>query len=97
MSSTQKDMRAYKYALLKAYFDKGYGVTSYLKYMIAFFGLASSNVKTTLVIALIYGIFCFVLGWFLYRIGYAEAEQEVSNQFNLFVKEMRKSNSLHRK
>jgi len=82
-------MRGYKVALLKTYFDKGYGFTSYLKYCIAFFGLASNDVKTTFIIAFLYGLFCFFLGWFLFKIGYIDAENEVINRFNPFVKEMR--------
>ena len=89
MNTHQKDMKGYKFVLLKAYFDKGYGVTSYLKYLIAFFGLASRDVTTTLAIAFIYGIACFVLGWWWYKNGYALAEAEVGNRFNLFVQEMR--------
>ncbi len=79
----------YKLALHKRYFDMGYGITSYIKYLIAFFGLASNDVKTTLGIAVIYAIFCYLFGMFLYKIGYAEAEAEVDNQYNLFQKEMR--------
>lgn len=82
--------KAYKLALHKSYFDKGYGITSYVKYLIAFFGLASSNVKTTLTIGIIYAVTCYILGRILYKIGYVEAEAEVGNQYNQFQKEMRK-------
>ena len=83
-------MRFYKFALIKAYFDKGYGTTSYFKYAIALFGLASLQTLTTLIIFFFYGISCFFIGWLWYKYGFAEAEQEVSNRFNLFVKEMRR-------
>lgn len=86
-----KNMRGYKFCLLKAYFEKGYGLTSYIKYMIAFFGLASSDVNKTLIIAVIYGLSCFVVGWIWYKSKYVFAEAEVANQFNLFQREMRKS------
>ena len=82
-------VKGYKIALHKSYFDKGYGITSYLKYMIAYFGLASSDVKLTLIIGFSYAIFCYLFGMFLFWVGYIEAEHEVSNQFNLFQKEMR--------
>lgn len=83
-------MRGYKFCLLKAYFDKGYAITSYFKYAIAVFGVASLNVKLTMIIFLFYGFFCFFLGWAWYKYGYAIAEQEVFNDYNLFVKQMRK-------
>ena len=79
----------YNIAWNKRCFDIGYGTTSYLKYVIAFFGLASSNVKLTLWIAGIYAVFCYLLGVLLFKSGYIEAEAEVSNQYNLFQKEMR--------
>ncbi len=83
-------MKFYKLALLKSYFDAGYGITSYLKYMIAFFGLASADVKTTLIIGVLYGISCFLIGWIAYQSGFIEAQAEVSNQYNLFQKEIRR-------
>jgi len=82
--------RAYKFCLLKAYFDKGYGLTSYIKYMIAFFGLASRSVNTTLKIGFVYGISCFIIGWLWYKYDLILAEAEVGNRYNLFQREMRK-------
>ena len=93
----------YRLALLKRYFDTGYSVTSYIKYMIAFFGLASADLKATLIIGVAYGIFCFIFGYLWIKYNWYTAEQEVSNQYNLFVKEMREmsgattSYSVHRK
>lgn len=80
----------FKLALQKSYFDKGYGVSNYLKYLIAFFGLASNDVKTTLIIGIAYAIFCYFFGMMLFKIGYVEAEIEIGNRYNTFVKEMRK-------
>ena len=80
----------YKVCLHKGYFDKGMAITNYAKYIIAFFGFASADLKTTLIIAVLYGVFCYFLGLFWFNRGYFVAEQEVNNQFNLFVKEMRK-------
>ena len=82
----------FKYRLLlqKRYFDTGLGLTNYIKYLIAFFGLASSDIKTTLWIALTYGVACYFIGriWFLYN--WPEIDMEISNNYNLFVKEMRR-------
>ena len=73
----------------KAYFDKGLGLTNYLKYVIAFFGLASNDVKSTMLVALFYAIFCFILGWAWYRFKLIETEIEIHNNFDMFVREMR--------
>lgn len=90
-------MRGYRFCLIKAYFDKGWGLTNYFKYMIAFYGLASDDPISTLIIGLVYGMACFFIGWFWYHSKMIEAEYEVENRFNLFVKEMRQSHSAHRK
>jgi len=82
-------MKGYKLALHKSYFDKGLSVTSYVKYLIAFFGIASSDVKATLILGVAYAIFSYILGRILFKVGYIEAEQEVYNIHNKFVKEMR--------
>lgn len=82
-------MKFYKSMLMKAYFDKGYGTTSYFKYLIAFYGVSSLNTKTTMIIAAIYGVACFFIGWLWYKVGLVDAETEVGNQFNPFAKEVR--------
>jgi hypothetical protein len=82
-------MKFFKPLLLKAYFDQGYAVTSYLKYLIAFFGLASRDVRTTLIIGFAYGISCFIIGWLWFKHGLKETETEIGNRYNPFVKEMR--------
>ena len=79
----------YKIVLYKSYFDKGLSLTSYIKYLIAFFALGSLNLKATFIFAFIYALLCFVVGYLWFKKGFVIAEQEVSNKFNLFVKEMR--------
>lgn len=83
-----KDWR-YTAVKAKAYFECGYGITQYVKYLIAFNGLASRNVKLTMALAIIYVPFCFILGWYWYNHGWITREIEVSNEFNWFVKQMR--------
>jgi hypothetical protein len=80
----------YKLVLLKTYFDNGYGITSYFKYGIALFGLSTLDVKNTLIIFSLYGLSCFLVGWLWFRFGWAVAQNEVGNKYNLFVREMRK-------
>ncbi len=78
-----------KLNLHKRYFDIGYGLTQYFKYLIILFGISSLDVKKTLVIGLIYGICCYILGFIWLNTDFYKAEIEVSNQNNLFVKETR--------
>jgi len=79
----------YQICLLKSYFDKGLGLTNYVKYFIAFFAMASLDVKLTLYLGIIYAILCFFLGWWWFNSNFIEAENEIGNKYNLFVKEMR--------
>lgn len=79
-----------KLNLYKRYFDTGLGLTNYAKYFIAFFGLASRKVLTTLIIGFLYAVFCFFLGWWWLNSDFYKAEVELSNRYNLFVLEMRK-------
>ena len=83
-------MRGYKILLLKAYFDKCRGVTDYLKYLIGFFAISSLNVRATLIIALFYGVLCFIVGWLWFKYKLVDTETEIGNRFNPFVKEMRR-------
>ena len=84
------DTKRFKIALWKRYFETGYGISNYIKYVIALVGLSTLNLKATMLLAFIYLIFCFVLGYVWLRVGMYETEIEVGNQFNPFVKEMRK-------
>lgn len=79
----------YRLILHKSYFDKGFGVTNYFKYVIALFGLSSLNVTATLTIAFFYSIFCYIFGWAYFKYGWVITEREVDNQHDYFVKEMR--------
>lgn len=85
--------KSWRYRLVKAkaYFEKGYGLTHYIKYVIAFFGLASNNLQLTMFFGLAYIPFCFLLGWWWLNHGWLTLEIEVGNEFNRFVKEMRKA------
>ena len=87
----------FKFLVHKAYFDKGLGFTSYVKYMIAFFGVASLNVKLTMYIGIGYAIFCYIFGMLFYKYGWIKAEHEVANRFNLFMKELRENPVLNKK
>ena len=87
----------YRLCLQKAYFDNGLALTGYVKYLIAFFGLASSNTKLTIIFAVVYAFACYFLGRIWINWGWAEENTEVSNRFNKFVKEMRKKSKVPKK
>jgi len=84
-------LKCFKLLLHKTYFDKGWSLLNYIKYLIAFFGLASRDVKTTIIIGLVYGLVCYVVGMLWYKYKLIETETEIGNIFNPFVKEMRKT------
>lgn len=90
MPDTNTKRFKYRFVLHKRYFDLGLALTSYVKYLIAFFGLATRDLKTTFMIAFIYAIACYFLGMIWIVFGFYEEEIEVNNQFNKFVKEFRK-------
>ena len=79
----------WRFMLWKRYFDTGYGMTGYIKYIVALFGISSLNVERTLMLGFVYAIFCFVLGYAWFRYHFAELDQEIGNRYNWFVQEMR--------
>lgn len=83
-----------KFLFWKRYFDQGYTMTNYVKYVIALFGLSSLNVKATLAVGLCYAVACIGVGylWYFRRkdgVSFADIDTEISNKFNPFVGEMR--------
>lgn len=83
----------YRLALWKSYIDRGRGLTSYFNELFLIFGVW--NVITykssfyLILIFLAYVILCFVVGKIYFKYGWQEAENEVSNQYNLFQKQLR--------
>jgi len=84
------ELKCYKILLWKAYFDKGIGITNYIKYFILFFGVSSLNLRATMIIATVYFVFCIVLGKLWYKYKLVNTEIEIQNKVNPFVTEMRK-------
>lgn len=82
-------MRLYRPLLWKAYFDKGFALTNYFKYILLLFGWATADVQNTIIIGVVWCFGCLILGrlWFHFRL--IDTEQEILNQFNPFVKDMR--------
>ena len=83
-------MKFYKFVLWKTYFEKGYSITSYLKYVVAIAAIKIDSLVTIAWIGVFYAIACFLLGKLWFKYGFMEAEYEVQNNVNPFVREMRK-------
>ena len=75
----------------KNYASQGKAVFGSIYGAIALFGIASQNVKWTLIFWVFYSIFCYFIGRFLYKHRWVEADIEAGNRFNPFVTEMRAS------
>ena len=90
-------MKFYNLALHKAYFDTGYGLLSYPKYILILGGVGSlllTDGRSTLSVALIgcgIGFLCYVIGRWCFKSGFVKASIEVSNKYNQFVEEVRNS------
>lgn len=77
----------------KKRFEIGYGLTSLPKWIVAVFGVGevvNKNYTVVLVGACIFTALCVIVGWAWMKYGWYEAEIEIGNMYNLFVKEMRK-------
>lgn len=79
----------YRVILHKRYFDKGYSFFGMIKY--AFAGILVFDYFLGLVMSSIYAVVCYIIGRLWYKYHWEEAEAEVGNRFNLFVKEMRET------
>jgi hypothetical protein len=84
-----RDYKFLKLALHKRYFDQGFGVLNYIKYPLMLLGFAIPNTKYIIIVAILYAMICYFLGWWWLNKGMQTAETEISNKFNPFVAEMR--------
>lgn len=83
-------MKAFKILLWKAYFDKGWSITNYFKYIIFFVGLFDLVTAIQAFWSIVaYVIGCFIIGWAWYNTGLIETENEVNNVYNPFQREVR--------
>jgi len=93
MTSTKIFNLQYTICLWKAYFEKGYGITSYAKYLLFLIGMnevmQKNSMKLILIAGVIYLTSCFFIGWFWYKTNFIRAEAEVGNRFNYFQEEVR--------
>jgi hypothetical protein len=92
--NTPSRKKVYSVLLLKAYLDKGLGLTNYLKWIFAFAGIFDFiDGKTAILVGASYVIFCFILGLAWYKFNLTEQENQVNNDFNPFVQAMLKATS----
>jgi hypothetical protein len=83
-------MRLYKFLLWKAYFDKGFSLTNYLKYFLVLFGWATEDIKTTIIISAVWCLCCLIIGRLWFKFKLIETENEIANIFNPFCRDVRK-------
>lgn len=87
------ERKFYKILLWKAYFDKGFGLLNYLKYLIAVVGVGAIfqgvSLKVILFWGFVYAVLCFALGKIWLKYGLYDIEQDISNHFNPFAREVR--------
>lgn len=82
-------MKIPKWLWYKRYFDTGYGLTSYMKIIIAGSGLVLREVKSVIILGILYGIFCYIVGYIWIKYKLSEADNEISNELNPFQREVR--------
>lgn len=87
-------MKLYNLAFIYSAFNTGYSLTSPIKWAAATFGIAGSiqgmNLIWILIGTFIYFLSCIGVGILCFKHGWVDAIAEVSNQYNPFVKQMRK-------
>jgi len=81
--------RAYWFFRQYAYFNEGLGKLSILRY--SMFGAYFLDFIIGLYFMLGYGVVCYIVGFFVYKLGLPIPQAEVGNQFNLLAKELRKT------
>ena len=78
-----------KILIHKRYFEQGYGVSSMLKYallVLGFFeGFVMKSISLTFILMGAYVVGCYLFGYFCFHTKFMQAEQEISNDYNLFV------------
>ena len=89
--------KLFKFVLLKSYFDTGYSWLSWPKYIIILIMGADiiaskgQNILRLIIFGILYTFICFILGRIIFLKRFREAELEVVNIFNPFVKEVREN------
>ena len=83
--------KTYRWLLYKRYFDLGYGLTGYFKWILAVVGISALNLQWIIAGFFFYGIFCFLTGWIWIKYNLYILENEITNQYNFFMREVREN------
>lgn len=81
-------MKIPRWLWVKKYFDTGYNVLGYAKFIVLGVGLSGDR-TFTIIFGSIYAVVCLVVGIVWVKKGYADAENEINNILNPFQREMR--------
>ena len=93
-------MRFYNLALFYSYFNTGYSLMSFPKWVAAVFGIGEVVNRNYLLVlggAFLFFTACILVGWLYIKSGFLEAMQEVGNKHNLLAKQLRNSKILKEK
>jgi hypothetical protein len=85
----RKDYKFLKVALHKRYFDSGFSLLNYLKYPLVLMGFVVKDIQLIIIVSILYAVSCYFLGWWWLNYGMMDAETEIGNRYNPFVKELR--------
>ena len=83
-------LRGEKFIIAMTYFNKGYGLTSLVKYGVAVFAIKITDYRLAFISGLAYAILCYIVGRLWYKYKLIDTEIEINNRVNPFVREMRK-------
>lgn len=82
-------MKIPRWLWIKRYFDTGFGLTSYVKYILAGSGLVLKDVTTIFWMGAIYATCCLILGYAWIHLKIVDKENEITNILNPFQREVR--------
>ena len=74
---------------VKAWAEKGQGLTYLLKYGILLLVVAEQDISNTIYYGIAYAVLVFIIGFVWYKFDMLKWEMEVGNVYNKFVIEMR--------
>ena len=77
----------YGILIVRRWFNYGNGILSIGKWFVAFVGLASSDIKLTVILGVIYVFVCFITGW-CYMKWFMSIDMDIDNKLNPFVAEV---------
>ena len=74
----------------KSYFEKGEGLIAYGKWFILYFAAATMDISSSIAYGIAYAAIAYAVGRIYFSKQFMEAENEVNNLMNRFMKEVRR-------